>query len=170
MFNDSFFFFPCFKLSACLLIWLHDTCWRVGQSASCVLPPCTSPDDLTGAALIPASPDAWTPYPLYTTELTPGLPHAAFTYPAAAAAAAALHAQVRDQPVCFIFIFYCIYSSLSSSSRPALTVQGSFEPLWTHRLNACTQLRSCTAASNCMICVEVCWWFHPAQFVGHSYA
>ncbi|XP_019742481.1 RNA-binding protein, mRNA-processing factor 2a isoform X1 [Hippocampus comes] len=58
------------------------------------------PYDLTGAALIPASPDAWTPYPLYTTELTPGLPHAAFTYPAAAAAAAALHAQVRDQPVC----------------------------------------------------------------------
>lgn len=57
-------------------------------------------DDLTGAALIPASPDAWTPYPLYTTELTPGLPHAAFTYPAAAAAAAALHAQVREQPVC----------------------------------------------------------------------
>ncbi|XP_029353838.1 RNA-binding protein with multiple splicing 2 isoform X3 [Echeneis naucrates] len=55
------------------------------------------PYDLTGAALIPASPDAWTPYPLYTTELTPGLPHAAFTYPAAAAAAAALHAQVRDQ-------------------------------------------------------------------------
>ncbi|XP_029968996.1 RNA-binding protein with multiple splicing 2 isoform X4 [Salarias fasciatus] len=51
------------------------------------------PYDLTGAALIPASPDAWTPYPLYTTELTPGLPHAAFTYPAAAAAAAALHAQ-----------------------------------------------------------------------------
>ncbi|KAI4873101.1 hypothetical protein NFI96_018785 [Prochilodus magdalenae] len=55
-------------------------------------------DDLTGAALIPASPEAWAPYPLYTTELTPGLPHAAFTYPAAAAAAAALHAQVRDQP------------------------------------------------------------------------
>ncbi|CAB1455258.1 unnamed protein product, partial [Pleuronectes platessa] len=53
------------------------------------------PYDLTGAALIPASPDAWTPYPLYTTELTPGLPHAAFTYPAAAAAAAALHAQMR---------------------------------------------------------------------------
>ncbi|KAL7867647.1 hypothetical protein SRHO_G00090310 [Serrasalmus rhombeus] len=51
------------------------------------------PYDLTGAALIPASPEAWAPYPLYTTELTPGLPHAAFTYPAAAAAAAALHAQ-----------------------------------------------------------------------------
>lgn len=59
-----------------------------------------SSDDLTGAALIPASPEAWTPYPLYTTELTPGLPHTAFTYPAAAAAAAALHAQVREQPVC----------------------------------------------------------------------
>ncbi|XP_067351838.1 RNA-binding protein, mRNA-processing factor 2a isoform X2 [Channa argus] len=54
------------------------------------------PYDLTGAALIPASPDAWTPYPLYTTELTPGLPHAAFTYPAAAAAAAALHAQQQE--------------------------------------------------------------------------
>ncbi|XP_074478192.1 RNA-binding protein, mRNA-processing factor 2a isoform X2 [Sebastes fasciatus] len=64
----------------------------------CFLLPCTSPDDLTGAALIPASPDAWTPYPLYTTELTPGLPHAAFTYPAAAAAAAALHAQMRWYP------------------------------------------------------------------------
>ncbi|CAG6022065.1 unnamed protein product, partial [Menidia menidia] len=56
------------------------------------------PYDLTGAALIPASPDAWTPYPLYTTELTPGLPHAAFSYPAAAAAAAALHAQMRWYP------------------------------------------------------------------------
>ncbi|XP_029315166.1 RNA-binding protein with multiple splicing 2-like isoform X2 [Cottoperca gobio] len=56
------------------------------------------PYDLTGAALIPASPDAWTPYPLYTTELTQGLPHAAFTYPAAAAAAAALHAQMRWYP------------------------------------------------------------------------
>ncbi|CAB1313321.1 unnamed protein product, partial [Coregonus sp. 'balchen'] len=52
------------------------------------------PYDLT--TLIPASPEAWAPYPLYTTELAPGLPHAAFTYPAAAAAA--LHAQVRDQP------------------------------------------------------------------------
>uniref|UniRef100_A0A671KE85 RNA-binding protein with multiple splicing n=1 Tax=Sinocyclocheilus anshuiensis TaxID=1608454 RepID=A0A671KE85_9TELE len=56
------------------------------------------PYDLTGAALIPASPEAWAPYPLYTTELTPGLPHAAFTYPAAAAAAAALHAQMRWYP------------------------------------------------------------------------
>ncbi|KAK7912964.1 hypothetical protein WMY93_013175 [Mugilogobius chulae] len=46
----------------------------------------------------PSLPDAWTPYPLYTTELTPGLPHAAFTYPAAAAAAAALHAQMRWYP------------------------------------------------------------------------
>uniref|UniRef100_A0A671S1U7 RNA-binding protein with multiple splicing-like n=1 Tax=Sinocyclocheilus anshuiensis TaxID=1608454 RepID=A0A671S1U7_9TELE len=54
------------------------------------------PYDLTGAALIPASPEAWAPYPLYTTELTPGLPHAAFTYPAAAAAA--LHAQMRWYP------------------------------------------------------------------------
>lgn len=62
---------------------------------------CNTIDDLTGAALIPASPEAWAPYPLYTTELTPGLPHAAFTYPAAAAAAA-LHAQVSDQPVSLI--------------------------------------------------------------------
>uniref|UniRef100_A0A8C2JW85 RNA binding protein, mRNA processing factor 2a n=1 Tax=Cyprinus carpio TaxID=7962 RepID=A0A8C2JW85_CYPCA len=68
------------------------------------------PYDLTGAALIPASPEAWAPYPLYTTELTPGLPHAAFTYPAAAAAAAALHAQVRDQPVCALssFTHHCL--------------------------------------------------------------
>ncbi|KAG2471059.1 RBPS2 protein, partial [Polypterus senegalus] len=51
------------------------------------------PYDLTGAALIPASPESWAPYPLYTAELSPGIPHAAFTYPAAAAAAAALHAQ-----------------------------------------------------------------------------
>ncbi|XP_055756215.1 RNA-binding protein, mRNA-processing factor 2a-like isoform X2 [Salvelinus fontinalis] len=56
------------------------------------------PYDMTGAALIPASPDTWTPYPLYTTELTPGLPHGAFAYPAAAAAAAALHAQMRWYP------------------------------------------------------------------------
>ncbi|KAM7102897.1 RNA-binding protein with multiple splicing 2 isoform X2 [Ciconia boyciana] len=56
------------------------------------------PYDLTGAALIPASPEAWAPYPLYTTELTPAIPHAAFTYPAAAAAAAALHAQMRWYP------------------------------------------------------------------------
>ncbi|XP_078189475.1 RNA-binding protein with multiple splicing 2 isoform X4 [Callithrix jacchus] len=52
------------------------------------------PYDLMGAALIPASPEAWAPYPLYTTELTPAISHAAFTYPAATAAAAALHAQV----------------------------------------------------------------------------
>ncbi|XP_016120568.1 RNA-binding protein with multiple splicing-like [Sinocyclocheilus grahami] len=53
------------------------------------------PYDLTGAALIPASPEAWSPYPIYTPELSPGLPHTAFTYPAAAAAAAAaLHAQI----------------------------------------------------------------------------
>ena len=47
-----------------------------------------------GAAPIPASPEAWAPYPLYTTELTPAISHTAFTYPAATAAAAALHAQV----------------------------------------------------------------------------
>ncbi|KAG8510277.1 RNA-binding protein with multiple splicing 2 [Galemys pyrenaicus] len=52
------------------------------------------PCDLMGAALIPASPETWAPYPLYTTELTPAISHAAFTYPAATAAAAALHAQV----------------------------------------------------------------------------
>ncbi|XP_077795696.1 RNA-binding protein with multiple splicing 2 isoform X2 [Macaca mulatta] len=51
------------------------------------------PYDLMGAALIPASPEAWAPYPLYTTELAPAISHAAFTYPAATAAAAALHAQ-----------------------------------------------------------------------------
>ena len=51
--------------------------------------------DLMGAALIPASPEAWAPYPLYTTELTPVISHAAFTYPAATAATAAtLHTQV----------------------------------------------------------------------------
>ncbi|XP_010169175.2 RNA-binding protein with multiple splicing 2 [Antrostomus carolinensis] len=58
------------------------------------------PYDLTGAALIPASPEAWAPYPLYTTELTPAIPHAAFTYPAAAAAAAPgpLHCKMRWYP------------------------------------------------------------------------
>ncbi|XP_043327620.1 RNA-binding protein with multiple splicing 2 isoform X1 [Cervus canadensis] len=56
------------------------------------------PYDLMGAALIPASPEAWAPYPLYTTELTPAISHTAFTYPAATAAAAALHAQVRWYP------------------------------------------------------------------------
>lgn len=66
-------------------------CWSTSEL---VVPLSPCPDDLTGAALIPASPEAWAPYPLYTTELTPAIPHAAFTYPAAAAAAAALHAQV----------------------------------------------------------------------------
>uniref|UniRef100_A0A8C3YBL4 RNA-binding protein with multiple splicing 2 n=1 Tax=Catagonus wagneri TaxID=51154 RepID=A0A8C3YBL4_9CETA len=57
------------------------------------------PYDLMGAALIPASPEAWAPYPLYTTELTPVISHAAFTYPApTAAAAATLHTQVRWYP------------------------------------------------------------------------
>lgn len=56
------------------------------------------PYDLMGAALIPASPEAWAPYPLYTTELTPAISHTAFTYPATTAAAAALHAQVRWCP------------------------------------------------------------------------
>ncbi|KAM6202775.1 RNA-binding protein with multiple splicing 2 [Rhynchocyon petersi] len=55
------------------------------------------PYDLMGAALIPASPEAWAPYPLYTTELSPAISHATFTYPAATPAAA-LHAQVRWYP------------------------------------------------------------------------
>ncbi|XP_075821566.1 RNA-binding protein with multiple splicing 2 isoform X4 [Microtus pennsylvanicus] len=54
------------------------------------------PYDLMGAALIPASPEAWAPYPLYTTELTPAISHTTFTYPAATAAAAALHAQETE--------------------------------------------------------------------------
>ncbi|MEJ1285474.1 ornithine decarboxylase antizyme 2 [Cricetulus griseus] len=53
------------------------------------------PYDLMGAALIPASPEAWAPYPLYTTELAPAISHTTLTYPAATAAAAAtLHAQI----------------------------------------------------------------------------
>ncbi|XP_060697763.1 RNA-binding protein with multiple splicing 2-like [Hemiscyllium ocellatum] len=47
------------------------------------------PYDLAGTALIPACPEAWSPYCLYTTELTPAIPHTAFTYPAAA-----LHTQM----------------------------------------------------------------------------
>ncbi|CAH7488174.1 RNA-binding protein with multiple splicing 2 [Phodopus roborovskii] len=56
------------------------------------------PYDLMGTALIPASPEAWAPYPLYTTELTPAISHTTLTYPAATAAAATLHAQVRWYP------------------------------------------------------------------------
>ncbi|XP_076432643.1 RNA-binding protein with multiple splicing 2 [Peromyscus maniculatus bairdii] len=56
------------------------------------------PYDLMGAALIPAPPEAWAPYPLYTTELTPAISHTTLTYPTATAAAAALHAQVRWYP------------------------------------------------------------------------
>lgn len=82
---------------------LEPSCW--GQRLSCCHLVSCCVDDLTGAALIPASPEAWAPYPLYTTELTPAIPHAAFTYPAAAAAAAALHAQVsrslRQNPAPF---------------------------------------------------------------------
>uniref|UniRef100_A0A8C2W5I9 RNA binding protein, mRNA processing factor 2 n=2 Tax=Chinchilla lanigera TaxID=34839 RepID=A0A8C2W5I9_CHILA len=55
------------------------------------------PYDLMGAALIPASPEAWAPYPLYSTELTPAISHGAFAYPAATAAAT-LHAQMRWFP------------------------------------------------------------------------
>lgn len=74
-------------------------------------------DDLTGATLIPASPEAWSPYPLYTPELSPGLPHTAFTYPAAAAAAAAaLHAQVRlvlpNMYIVSHFVCYSVQSAL----------------------------------------------------------
>lgn len=76
---------------------------------------CTSSDDLTGAALIPASPEAWSPYPLYTAELSPGLPHTAFTYPAAAAAAAALHAQVTffKRPINSLPFSYEHFDSMS---------------------------------------------------------
>lgn len=119
-FDYTFSYLNC--LARLLVAYMMAACSRVGQSAFCFLRPCASPDDLTGAALIPASPDAWTPYPLYTTELTPGLPHAAFTYPAAAAAAAALHAQVRDQPVCVSLLFY-FYSTPSFSTCSALTIQ-----------------------------------------------
>ncbi|XP_072349041.1 RNA-binding protein, mRNA-processing factor 2a-like isoform X2 [Scyliorhinus torazame] len=79
---------PCFLQP---LGWDADHGFLQGQS----LPPhMWLRDDLAGTGLIPASPEAWAPYPLYTTELTPGIPHA-FTYPAAAAAAA-LHAQVTN--------------------------------------------------------------------------
>ncbi|XP_057593723.1 RNA-binding protein with multiple splicing 2-like [Hippopotamus amphibius kiboko] len=62
------------------------------------------PYELMGVALIPTSPGAWAPYPLYTTELTPATSPAALTYPvakaaAAAAAAAAASLQVRWYPV-----------------------------------------------------------------------
>uniref|UniRef100_A0A673JFH0 RNA-binding protein with multiple splicing n=1 Tax=Sinocyclocheilus rhinocerous TaxID=307959 RepID=A0A673JFH0_9TELE len=89
------------------------------------------PYDLTGAALIPASPEAWAPYPLYTTELTPGLPHAAFTYPAAAAAAAALHAQMRWYP------------SPSESSQPGWKSN-------THLQREITAAASVTACTRCL--------------------
>ncbi|XP_032833811.1 RNA-binding protein, mRNA-processing factor 2a-like isoform X4 [Petromyzon marinus] len=57
------------------------------------------PYDLSGAALIPAGPEAWMPYPLYAAEFAPGLPHHAFAYtPAAATAATTLHTQVRWLP------------------------------------------------------------------------
>ncbi|XP_041034177.1 RNA-binding protein with multiple splicing 2 isoform X1 [Carcharodon carcharias] len=83
---------PCFLQP---LGWDADHGFLQGQS---VPPHMWLRDDLAGTALIPASPEAWAPYPLYTTELTPAIPHAAFTYPAAAAAAAALHAQMRWYP------------------------------------------------------------------------
>ncbi|KAG9463486.1 hypothetical protein GDO78_021629, partial [Eleutherodactylus coqui] len=56
------------------------------------------PYDLRGVALIPASPEAWPSCPLYSTELAPAIPHAEITYPAAAAAAAAFHAQMCWYP------------------------------------------------------------------------
>ncbi|XP_054983676.1 RNA-binding protein with multiple splicing 2 [Sorex araneus] len=61
--------------------------------------PTRDPYDLIGAALMSASPYTWTPYHLYTTELAPAIPHAAFPCPAGTAATtAALHAQVRWCP------------------------------------------------------------------------
>lgn len=121
---------PPFKSFSLCAGWLCDLFLHVQGSVSqpFFFLPCTSPDDLTGAALIPASPDAWTPYPLYTTELTPGLPHAAFTYPAAAAAAAALHAQVRDQPVCVTLIFILTCSTVSYICSSENTGNTKWEP------------------------------------------
>lgn len=95
-------------------VWHTELAW--GDGFLCFS---QSSDDLTGATLIPASPEAWSPYHLYTPELSPGLPHTAFTYPAAAAAAAAaLHAQVRPSfPFSFVncgfflFIFSCFLIS-----------------------------------------------------------
>ncbi|KAI5100156.1 RNA binding protein, mRNA processing factor 2b [Silurus meridionalis] len=87
--------------------------------------------DLTGAALIPASPEAWTPYPLYTTELTPGLPHAAFTYPAAAAAAAALHAQSVSKTAALVGGFwsavFTVYQKCSKEGTVVNRQQGRGE-------------------------------------------
>ena len=37
--------------------------------------------NLMGAAPIPASPEAWAPYPLYTMELTPAISHTAVHLP-----------------------------------------------------------------------------------------
>ncbi|XP_043561157.1 RNA-binding protein with multiple splicing 2-like [Chiloscyllium plagiosum] len=53
--------------------------------------------NLAGTALIAASPEAWAPYPR-DRELTPAIPHTAFTCSAAAAATAALHTQTRWYP------------------------------------------------------------------------
>ncbi len=89
-------------------VWHTELAW--GDGFLCFS---QSSDDLTGATLIPASPEAWSPYHLYTPELSPGLPHTAFTYPAAAAAAAAaLHAQVRPSfPFSFLLIFFYLFFS-----------------------------------------------------------
>lgn len=91
-------------------VWHTELAWAWGDGLLCFS---QSSDDLTGAALIPASPEAWSPYPFYTPELSPGLPHTAFTYPAAAAAAAAaLHAQVRPSlPLSFIYFFLILVLS-----------------------------------------------------------
>ncbi|XP_027410273.1 LOW QUALITY PROTEIN: RNA-binding protein with multiple splicing 2-like [Bos indicus x Bos taurus] len=79
--------------------------------------------NLMGAAPIPASPEAWAPYPLYTMELTPAISHTAFTYPAATAAAAALHAQVRWYPSSdttqpgWKYWHFCSLSTLVTTAR-----------------------------------------------------
>ncbi len=89
-------------------VWHTELAWAWGDGLLCLS---QSSDDLTGAALIPASPEGWSPYPIYTPELNPGMPHAAFTYPAAAAAAAAaLHAQVRES-LHFAFLIVVFFSS-----------------------------------------------------------
>lgn len=69
-----------------------------------------------GAALIPASPDTWSPY-LYAAELSPGLPHTGFTYPLTAAAAASFHAQVTSAHSIHTFITVCVMSKIVLHKR-----------------------------------------------------
>ena len=91
-------------------------------------------DDLMGAALIPASPEAWAPYPLYTTELTPAISHTAFTYPATTAAAAALHAQV----------------SLDGTSRMGEKEGSELARLHSHLAMARPAPQSCHSTASCL--------------------